>query len=131
MISNLAIIDNPKVRELGFKLMELPHVVDIRFFPTLRDDLKQLAGENVVTYTAVILKNDKFQRVFVITPEEMYTNDDMHQMVIDQMISKISDAMKNTTGNLIDAIVIPESTPKYFGFSPQPHLHVGSTPFKT
>jgi hypothetical protein len=111
MISNLAIIDNPKVRELGFKLMELPHVVDIRFFPTLRDDLKQLAGENVVTYTAVILKNDKFHRVFVITPEEMYMNDDKHQMVIDQMIIKISDAMKNTTGNLIDAIVIPESTP--------------------
>ena len=111
MISNLALIDNPKVRELGFKLMELSNVVDIRFFPTLRDDLKQLAGENVVTYTAVILKDNKFERVFVITPEEMYMNDDNHQMVIDQMISKINDAMTNTRGNLINAIVIPESTP--------------------
>lgn len=111
MISNLSVIDNPKVRELGFKLMELPNVVDIRFFPTLREDLKQITGDNAVTYTAVVLKNNNLRRAVVITPEEMYMNDDMHQMVIDQMISKISDAMKNTTGNLIGAIVIPESTP--------------------
>ena len=115
MISNLALIDNPKVRELAWKMKDLPFVVDIRFFPTLRDELKELAGENVVTYTAVTLKNNKFRRAFVITPEEVYSDDTKHQMVIDQMAAKI-DAMlipdaPETYQTLIQAIVIPEPTP--------------------
>jgi hypothetical protein len=110
MISNLSVIDNPKVRELGFKLMELPNVVDIRFFPTLREDLKQITGDNAVTYTAVVLKNNNLRRAVVITPEEMYMNDENHQLVIDQMASKISDIMNNIDRTL-KSIITPESTP--------------------
>jgi hypothetical protein len=111
MISNLSVIDNPKVRELGFKLMELPNVVDIRFFPTLREDLKQITGDNGVTYTAVILKNNNLRRAIVITPEEMYMNDENHQLVIDQMTIKISDIMNNVDRTLVKSIITPESTP--------------------
>ena len=111
MISNLSVIDNPKVRELGFKLMELPNVVDIRFFPTLREDLKQITGDNGVTYTAVILKNNNLRRAIVITPEEMYMNDENHQLVIDQMTIKISDIMNNIDRTLVKSIITPESTP--------------------
>jgi hypothetical protein len=110
MISNLSVIDNPKVRELGFKLMELPNVVDIRFFPTLREDLKQITGDNAVTYTAVVLKNNNLRRAVVITPEEMYMNDENHQLVIDQMAIKISDIMNNIDRTL-KSIITPESTP--------------------
>lgn len=112
MISNLALIDNPKVRELGFKLMELPYVVDIRFFPTLRDDLKEIAGENVVTYTAVTFKDNKFHRMFVIAPEQMYMDDANHQLVIDQMATKINNILEQQNPdpleNLVKAVLLPD-----------------------
>jgi hypothetical protein len=114
MISNLALIDNPKVRELGFKLMELTHVVDIRFFPTLRDDLKELAGANVVTYTAVTFKDNQFRRAFIIVPEEVYSDDTQHQTVIDQMQDKIDLMLTpnrpETFQNLVHAVIVPETT---------------------
>jgi hypothetical protein len=114
MISNLELIDNPKVRELGFKLMDLPYVVDIRFFPTLRDDLKELAGEDVVTYTAVTFKDNQFRRAFVIVAEEVYSDDTQHQMVIDQMRAKIDLILTpnrpEAFQNLVHAVIVPEST---------------------
>ena len=93
MLSNLALIDNPKVRELAWKLKDLPYVVDIRFFPTLRDDLKELTGETGIIYTAITFKDNKWRRAFVIAPEEYWSDETKHQIVVDNMTTKLNEML--------------------------------------
>lgn len=116
MISNLALIDNPKVRELAFKIAEIEHVVDVRFFPTLRDELKELAGANSVTFTAITNKQQDLRRHFVITPEQLYNNDESHQLVVDQMAAKINafynEGNPEILAPIVDAVIIPEPAPE-------------------
>ena len=91
MMSNLELIDNPTVRALGAELMKLPYVIDVRFFPTLRDELKELAGNNAITFTAITKKGDgELRRHFVIVPEEVYLDSEKHHLIIEQMTAKIN-----------------------------------------
>lgn len=112
MLSNLALIDNPKVRELALKMKDLPYVVDIRFFPTLRDDLKELAGVNVVTYTAVTFKDNKWRRAFVIVPEEIWSNDELHQGVVDRMAANIETFISQDQPEILQQIIPAVITPE-------------------
>jgi hypothetical protein len=111
MLSNLDLIDNPKVRELAWKMKDLPHVVDIRFFPTLRDDLKELTGETGVIYTAIAFKDNKWRRAFVIASEEYWSDDTKHQIVVDRMIAKLDEMIAAEVSAAIpltdSAVIVP------------------------
>jgi hypothetical protein len=112
MISNLALIDNQNARALGFKMMELPYVVDIRFFPTLKGEVKDIAGENALNFTAVTFHEDEWRRVLIIAPEAMYNDETQHQILVDRMAEKIKLVCEDKAEDqisLIPSIIIPET----------------------
>lgn len=112
MISNLALIDNPNARALGFKMMELPYVVDIRFFPTLKGEVKDIAGDNALNFTAVTFHEGEWRRVLIIAPEAMYNDETQHQILIDRMAEKIKLVCEDKAEDqisLIPSIIIPEA----------------------
>lgn len=108
MISNLALIDNPMVRKLGTRMMDLPHVVDIRFFPTLKTELKELAGEDVVSFQAVTLIGTEWRHVFIIVPKDIYSDEKMHNTAVQTMANKIAQCWNEEPMKIIEEPPIPE-----------------------
>lgn len=114
MMSNLALIDNPTVRALGAELMELPHVIEVRFFPVIAGELKELAGEDALLFVTLIRKDDLIRKVFLTVSSDLYLNEENHSVVINRMAEKIEAAIlgDQTTPAAIPVppVIIPEIT---------------------
>jgi hypothetical protein len=104
MMSNLALIDNQTVRALGAELMKLPYVIEVRFFPVIAGELKELAGEDALLFVTLIRKDDLVRKVFLTVSSDLYLNGENHSVVIARMEQKIQDAI---SGDQITPAAIP------------------------
>lgn len=115
MISNLALIDNPLVRELATQMMTLPHVVDVRFFPTLKTELVELGGEDLLTIQAITLVGTEYRHPAIIVPKDIYSDKSKHSMVVQTMANKIAQAWNEAPIKVseitIAEVIIPEPVP--------------------
>lgn len=91
MISDLALLDNPKVRVLAQAIYDqIEDVIEVRFHPVLRHDMKRIAGEKSLVYSAIIEEaNGKFTKFYVTVPMSVWDSEDSHQLIVDQMAGKI------------------------------------------
>ena len=115
MMSNLPLIDNPIVRSLGAKLMKLPYVIDVRFFPVIADEpITKLAGEDALFFVALISKDNSLIKVFVTVPSTIYLDEENHYVIVDRMAKNIENAISgdDTTPAAIPPppVIIPSIT---------------------
>lgn len=117
MMSNLPLIDNLKVRALGQKLMQLPYVVEVRFFPVIAGEMKDVAGADALLFVTLIRKDDLLRKVFVTVPAALYDDEEKHQITVDRMAEKIEVAISGVEetppapAEVIPPTIIPEEVP--------------------
>ena len=99
MISNLELVDNPKVRAIAKAIYDLGTVADVRFWPALADNVKKDIGENGVIFMVILCKDGEWRRAHISVTEEMYNDESHHEAIVNLAKERISELLAGENPN--------------------------------